>query len=205
MSFYNEYIVPRLVNATCGTKGMKRWRSRVCAELQGIVVEIGFGSGHNVELLPLAVTQVFAVEPNRVAKELARRRILASKIDIEIIGLDGQSIPLADNTCDSALCTFTLCTVEHPEVALREIRRVLKPGGTLHFLEHGLSPEPTVAKWQHRIDPFEQRIADGCRLTRDPVALIKGAGFETVWMKQRYVKGPKPWSYFSTGVVRKGI
>jgi ubiquinone/menaquinone biosynthesis C-methylase UbiE len=203
VSLYSEIVVPRLVNLTCGTKGMQRWRERACAELTGVVVEIGFGSGTNVEHLPASVERLYAIEPSGVARKLAAKRIDGSPVPIDHIGLDGEDISLPDESCDSALCTFTLCTVPHPDIALRELLRVLKPGGTLHYLEHGLAPDASVAKWQRRIDPIERRIADGCLLTRDPAALIKKAGFETVWAKQRYVKGPKPWSFFSTGVARK--
>lgn len=203
MGFYRDNIVPRLVNWTCTSAGLKPWRDKACAGLSGSVIEIGFGSGANIEHYPESVEHVYAVEPAALSKRLARKRIEGSKIPISHVGLDGQEIPLADESCESALCTFTLCTIAQPDRALREIHRVLKPGGELHFLEHGLSPDASTARWQNRLDRFEQLIADGCRLTRDPVAMISAEGFEMIWSEQRYARGPRPWSYFSIGVAVK--
>ena len=203
MSWYRGQVLPRLVDWGCGGAGMDRWRSKVIAGLKGRVVEVGFGSGRNVELYPREVEIVLAVEPSAGARKLARKRIAASKVPIEHIGLDGQSIPLGDDSCDCALATFTLCTVPDARQVLAELRRVLKPGGSFHFLEHGLSPDASVARWQRRLDPLQRRIADGCHLTRDPLALLAEAGFDVEWSKQRYVKGPRPWSYFTAGVATK--
>ena len=127
---------------------MERWRSKVTGGLKGRVVEVGFGSGLNIEHYPGEVDIVLAVEPAAVARRLARQRIAASSVPIEHIGLDGQSIPLDDGSCDCALATFTLCTVPDARQVLAELRRVLKPGGSFHFLEHGLSPDESVARWQ---------------------------------------------------------
>ena len=118
---------------------------------------------------------------------------------MEFIGLDGQQIPLGDDSCDSALLTFTLCTIPDPLAALDELRRVLKPGGTLHFLEHGKAPSERVLRWQRRIDPVQKRIADGCHVSRDHPALVEAAGFELERVTAGYAKGPKPWSYFYVG------
>ncbi len=112
-------------------------------------------------------------------------------------------LPLDDASCDGALCTFTLCTVPDPSQALSELLRVLKPTGTVHFLEHGLSPDPGVAKWQHRIEPLQRRLADGCHLTRNPSMLVEQAGFVMQRNEQRYVKGPKPWCWLTLGVAAK--
>src|SRR6185437_9908019 len=108
-----------------------------------------------------------------------------------------------DGSCDAALCTFTLCTVPDPARALAEFHRVLRPGGAVHFLEHGLSPEPGVARWQHRLDPVQRRVADGCHLSRDAPALVEEAGFALRLTEQQYVRGPKPWSWLSLGVGTK--
>jgi SAM-dependent methyltransferase len=124
-----------------------------------------------------------------------------SEVAIELAGIDGQSIPLPDDTCDSALCTFALCTIPDPAAALAEVRRVLRPGGRLHLLEHGIAPDATVARWQRRFEPIQRRVADGCHLTRDPVALVNDAGFLPEDQVQRYGKGPKPWCYFTRAVV----
>ena len=143
---------------------------------------------------------MLAVEPASAARKLAEKRVAASPVPVEHVGLDGQELPLEDDSCDAALCTFTLCTVPDPGQALAEVRRVLRPGGRFHFLEHGLSPDPGVARWQHRIDPIQRRFAGGCHLSRDAIALVEAAGFHVTRREQRYVRGPKPWSFVTVGV-----
>jgi len=170
------------------------------AGLTGRVVEIGFGSGHNLPLLPDTVERLEAVEPSVLAWELAASRRAASGAAVVQAGLDGRRLDLPDASCDAALCTFTLCTVPDPRAALAEVRRVLKPGGRLHLLEHGLSPDRRVARWQRRLDPLEQRLAGGCHLTRDPVAMVREAGFTSDWVEQAYGPGPKPWMWLTVGV-----
>ena len=199
MGWYEENVVPKLVDMACGSKNMNRWREKAVVGLYGEIVEIGFGSGRNVELYPAELHKVFAVEPSNKASTMAKERISNSKVQIERVGLVGEDLPLKDRSCDGALCTFTLCTVSDPVKVLSEIRRVLKPGASFHFLEHGISPDTSVAKWQHRLNGFEQKIAGGCNLTRDPLALLKEAGCEVEVIRQRYAKGPKPWSYFTVG------
>ncbi len=203
MSFYREQVLPRLVDRACGTAGLQRWRAEVMAGLAGRVVEIGFGSGLNVEHYPPEVEEVLAVEPAAVARRLAAKRIEVGRVPVHHIGLDGQAIPLDDASCDAALSTFTLCTVRDPAKALSELRRVLRPGGRFHFLEHGLSPDASVARWQHRLDPWQCRLVDGCHLTRDAPTLVAHAGFLIERSEQRYAKGPKPWSWFTLGVAAK--
>jgi ubiquinone/menaquinone biosynthesis C-methylase UbiE len=198
--FYREQVVPRLVDRMCGAKGMQPWRAEVTEGLKGRVVEIGFGSGLNVDLYPPEVEEVLAVEPAAVARRLSAKRVARSPVPVHHIGLDGQAIALEDDSCDSALSTFTLCTIADVGRALAELRRVLRPGGRFHFLEHGLSPDPSVAQWQRRIEPFQKRLADGCHLTRVPADLITDAGFTVERVDARYAQGPKPWSWFSTGV-----
>lgn len=200
MGIYRDRILPHLVDRACGTGELLRWRRQVTAGLHGTVVEIGFGSGLNVASYPPEVVKVFAVEPAELARRLAEPRIAASPVDVEHIGLDGASIPLPDVSCDGALSTFTLCTIPDVAGALAEVRRVLRPGGTFHFLEHGLAPDPSVARWQHRIEPAQKRLADGCHLTRDPAALVRAAGFELDRVESRYAKGPKPWTWMTEGV-----
>jgi SAM-dependent methyltransferase len=203
MGLYRDHVVPRLVDFACGSAGFDTWRARAADGLAGRVVEVGFGSGLNVPHYPPAVDVVLAVEPATVARRLAEKRIAASPVRVEHVGLDGRDIPLEDVSCDAALITFTLCTVPDPEQALSEVRRVLRPGGTVHFLEHGLSPEAGVARWQHRIEPVQRRLADGCHLTRDPTSLVERAGFVMGQNEQRYVRGPKPWSWITLGVAAK--
>ena len=203
VGFYRERVLPRLVDRACGARGMRRWRADVTAGLTGRVVEIGFGSGLNVELYPPEVREVLAIEPAALARRLATKRVDRSTVPVTHIGLDGQSIPLDDDSCDSALSTFTLCTIPDVRQALAELRRVLRPGARLHFLEHGLAPDPGVAAWQRRLEPWQRRLADGCHLTREPVELVSQAGFTVEWADQRYAKGPKPWSWFTAGVASK--
>jgi len=200
MGLYRDHVVPRLVDVACGTAGLARWRTRVCDGLAGRVVEIGFGAGRNVPFYPAEVTTVYAVEPSTASMKMAFKRNAASRVRIEHVGLDGGEIQLADGSCDAALMTFTLCTVSDPRQVLAEIRRVLVPGGQLHFLEHGIAPEPSIARWQVRLDPWERRLADGCHLTRDALELVTEAGFLIETVEQRYARGPKPWSYFTLGV-----
>jgi ubiquinone/menaquinone biosynthesis C-methylase UbiE len=200
VGFYRERVLPHLVDKMCGVSEFDPWRARTTEGLTGRVVEIGFGSGLNVPHYPSDVDLVLAVEPASVARRIAEKRVAASQVPVEHVGLDGQHLPLEDDSCDAALCTFTLCTVPDPELALSEVRRVLRPGGEFHFLEHGLSPDPGVARWQHRLEPLQKRIADGCHLTRDAIALVQAAGFEMTRREQRYASGPKPWSYMTLGV-----
>lgn len=200
MGFYREHVLPRLVDRACGIAGLRGWRDEVTSGLSGRVLEIGFGSGLNIDHYPPDVERVFAVEPSATAFRMARRRIGESAVVVERVGLDGQSVPLSDDSCDSALCTFSLCTIPDPDAALAEIRRVLRSGGRFHFLEHGLAPDTDVAVWQRRIEPLQRRLAGGCHLTRDPVSLVERAGFAIGDVTQQYGKGPKPWSWFTRGV-----
>jgi SAM-dependent methyltransferase len=200
MSLYRDHILPHLMDRACGGAELHEWRVSAALGLFGTVVEIGFGSGRSVEAYPPEVTLVYAIEPAAVSRRLAERRIAASAVRVEHIGLNGESIPLDDDSCDCALSTFTLCTIPDVGGALSELRRVVRPGGRLHFLEHGLSPDPSTAAWQRRMEPIQKRVADGCHLTRNPVALVRDAGFEIERVESGYAKGPKPWSWFTEGV-----
>jgi ubiquinone/menaquinone biosynthesis C-methylase UbiE len=205
LSFYREQIVPRLIDWTCGTRDTHRWRAEVSEGLEGKVVEIGFGSGLNVDHYPVDVELVYAVEPSGVARRLAEKRVARSRVPIRHVGLDGQVLTLEDGSCDSALTTFTLCTIPDAGRALGELYRVMRPGGRLHFLEHGLSPDEGVAVWQRRIEPLQRKVADGCHLTRDPVTMVGDAGFRVEKVDQRYAEGPKPWTWFSVGTAVKPV
>ena len=197
MAFYSEHVVPRLVALTCGTSGLAGLRAATTAGLSGRVVEIGFGSGFNVPHYPAGVDRVLAVEPSATAWRLAAKRVAASPVPVEQVGLDGQSIPLEDASCDAAVCTFALCTIPDPDAALAEVRRVLRPGGRFHLLEHGRAPDARVAAFQQRVEPLQKRVADGCHLTRDPVAMVTAAGFTVEDVDQFYGAGPKAWTYLT--------
>src|ERR1700761_9753169 len=161
MSFYGEHVLPRLINVLLGTRDTHDLRSQVASGLTGDVLEIGFGSGLNVPFYPAGLTRVYALAPAEVGRKLASKRVAASPVPVEYIGLDAQRIPLAAGSIDSVLTTWTLCTIPDPAQALAEVRRVLRPGGTLHFAEHGRSPDPAVARRQDRQEPFQRRGVGG--------------------------------------------
>jgi ubiquinone/menaquinone biosynthesis C-methylase UbiE len=176
----------------------------VCAGLEGRVIEIGFGTGLNVPHYPDAVQSVAGVEPSPRSVKIARGRLAASRVPVEIVGLDGQRLEQPDATFDHALCTWTLCTIPDPHAALLEISRVLKDGGMLHFVEHGLATDADVARRQERYEPLNQRLAGGCHLTRDASSLIAAAGFEITDLETGYVAGsPRPWGFEHLGRARK--
>lgn len=177
MGIYRDRVVPHIVNVACGMKANDPLRERVCAGLSGRVVELGFGSGLNVPFYPPAVRSVSAVEPADLGWKLAAGRLASAPMPIERAGLDGQSLPFPDDSFDCALSTWTMCTIPDIASALAEVRRVLVAGGTLHFVEHGLAPDPEVQTWQHRLNPIQKVLAGGCNLDRDIRGLIEDAGF----------------------------
>jgi len=201
MGFYDEHVLPRMINVACGVKPLRTLRERTCEGLHGRVLEVGFGSGLNIPYYPPGVTSVAAIEPADTGWKLAGRRVSAAPVPIERTGLDGQTLPLSDNSCDAALSTYTLCTIPDVTAALDELRRVLKPGAALHFLDHGLAPDPGVQRWQHRLDPLQQRLFGGCHLTRPIAELVTEAGFTISEVDIFYEKGaPKIWGAASLGI-----
>ena len=201
MGVYAERVVPRIMNVTCGAKQARPLRERVCAGLHGEVIEIGFGSGHNVPFYPDAVQRVAAIDPSELSWKLAQGRVSASRATVEQAGLDGQSLLLADDSFDAALSTWTLCTIPDPVSALTEVRRVLRPGGTLHFIEHGLAPDENVQRWQRRLEPLNKRLAGGCHLTRPILDLFETAGFSVQQVDVFYeASAPKAMAADSLGV-----
>ena len=200
MGYYGRQVLPRVINRMCGLSSLNPLRTRVCAGLAGSVIEVGFGSGLNIPFYPADVTQVAAVEPSDVGWKLASARVASSPVPVTRSGLDGQSLPFTDDSYDAALSTWTLCTVPDAAVALAELRRVLKPGGKLHFLEHGLAPDERVRRWQRRFDPLQQRVAGGCHFTRPIVDLLTQAGFTISELDVFYEPGPKFAGADSLGV-----
>lgn len=191
MGAYERYVLPRAMNLVCGARSLQPLRRRVCSGLVGDVIEIGFGSGLNVPFYPPAVTAVAAIEPSDLSWRLASDRVAGAAVPVTRSGLDGQSLPFDDRSFDVALSTWTLCTIPDVAAALKEVRRVLRPGGQLHFLEHGLAPDERVRRWQRRLDPLQQRIAGGCHFIRPIADLVKAAGFTITELDVFYEPGPK--------------
>jgi ubiquinone/menaquinone biosynthesis C-methylase UbiE len=201
MGIYGDHLLPRIINVACDMKVAREQRARVCEGLSGELVEIGFGSGLNIPFYPANVTRVSAVEPADIGWKLAHKRLAETQVPIERSGLDGQSLPFPDDRFDMALSTWTMCTIPDIDAALAERRRVLKPGGKLHFIEHGLAPDEPVQRWQHRMEPVQKRLFGGCHLTRPIVPLLRNAGFTFDDLDEFYEDGaPKFLAADSLGV-----
>jgi ubiquinone/menaquinone biosynthesis C-methylase UbiE len=203
MSFYRDHILPRLIDVIMRARDTHDLRAQVASNLTGEVLEIGFGSGLNVPFYPATLTRVYALDPATVGRQLAARRVAVSPVPVEYIGLDAQRIPLADGSVDSVLTTWTLCTIPDVAQALAEVRRVLRPGGTLYFAEHGRSPDPKVARKQDLLEPIQQRVFGGCQLTRPIDQLIAASGLELTGLKTYYRPGPPSTSYTYEGQATK--
>jgi ubiquinone/menaquinone biosynthesis C-methylase UbiE len=201
VGFYGDRVFPRIMNRACNTSEGRRIRSVVCQGLAGEVLEIGFGTGLNLPHFPAAVTRLRAVDPLQRGRVLAAERLADVPFPVEFVGLDGQSIDLEDDCVDTALSTWTLCSIPDPVAAVREVRRVLRPGGTFHFAEHGAAPDANVRTWQDRLNPLQRRVACGCNLNRDIPAIIEQGGMTVTSLQTFYSEGqPKVFGWTYQGV-----
>lgn len=202
MAIWTDRVLPHLADRALSSGPVMRLRAEAVAGLSGRVLEIGYGSGLNTALYPDAVERVDAVEPSEVGWRISAARRAEARVPVARVGLDGQRLEAEDAGYDAVLSTFTLCTIPDASQALEEVRRVLRPGGSLHFLEHGLSPDSGVATWQRRLDPVQRRAAGGCHLSRDVTALVAAAGLDVTEVTTTYLPGPgisRPWGYVFVG------
>lgn len=189
MGRWNDKVVPVLVDKMANSSEISALRKQVLSTAHGDVLEIGFGSGLNLAHYPPSVTKIIAVEPSLKARRMAQQRMERDQPPVEFVGLDGQNLPLANQSVDTVVSTFTLCTIPDPSKALSEAARVLKPGGQIHILEHGLSAKRSAAKWQHRLSPVQEALFGGCHLDRQMEKLVEEAGYRLVYSNQRPLPG----------------
>lgn len=199
MSFYDRWILPHILDLVMRQRQLTKYRREVLAKASGRVLEVGVGSGLNFPLYGKQVEIVFGIDPSPGLLAIAHRRATAAGVHAELLQGSATAIPLADNTIDTVVMTWTLCSIPDPLAALREMRRVLKPGGRLLFVEHGLSPEPSVERWQNRLTPVWRHIAGGCHLNRKMDHLIRSAGFYLTGLRSEYAQGPRPMTYMYEG------
>lgn len=201
MGWYENRVLPKLQDHALDTAHARRIRARVTAPLAGEVVEVGFGTGHNLPYLPPGVTRLLAVEPSQPSIQVAAARIAASAVPIDVIAPDAQRLPMPDASVDAALCTWSMCSIPDPVAAVAEVRRVLRPGGQLHFVEHGVAPDPNVRKWQGRLNGFQRRLMGGCTLDRDIPEILRLGGMTATHLKRYYLPGgPKPFAAMYEGI-----
>jgi SAM-dependent methyltransferase len=205
MGVWNDQVLPRLTDKLLDVEAVRRARAEVCAGLSGDVLELGFGSGLNVPHYPADVTGVWAIDPSEVGRRLAAPRLEGSPVRVDHAGFTAEVLPFPDRRFDAALSTFTLCTVPDVAAALRELVRVLVPGGRFHFLEHGRAPDRGVARWQDRLAPINCALAGGCHLDRDIAGLVRGSGLEVVEIATYYGEGPRPFAYRYQGIARRPL
>ncbi len=203
MSFYERHCLPHILNFACGMKVIRRLRERVVPLAQGRVLEVGMGSGLNIPYYDKTrVDMVWGLEPSAGMRDKARANLQRAAVEIKLLDLPGEEIPLDNDSVDTVLLTFTLCTIPDWNRALEQMRRVLKPGGELIFCEHGKSPDRNVQHWQNRINPYWNKFAGGCNLNRPIPELIEKAGFQMQRVESQYYPGPKFLNYFYQGVAR---
>jgi ubiquinone/menaquinone biosynthesis C-methylase UbiE len=203
MSFYEERVLPHLINLACSTNPNRKQREKIVPLATGDVLEIGFGSGLNLPFYDRQkVRKVWGLEPSAGMRRKAQPMVDASELDVEFVDLPGETIPLESNSVDTVLVTYTLCTISDAILALEGMRRVLKPGGSLLFCEHGIAPDESVRRWQHRLNPPWSRFAGGCNMNRDIPALIRKSGFEITVDERMYIPGARILSYNYWGTAK---
>ena len=204
MGFYDEYILPHFLNCACGSKPIVYQREKVVPLAEGLVLEVGIGSGLNIPFYDSSkVDKILGLDPSEELNRMALKVAAKKGIPVEFILGGAEAIPLPDNHVDSVLVTYTMCTIPQVAAANKEILRVLKPQGKMIFCEHGLAPDANVSKWQNRIDPYWGKIAGGCHLNRNIPALITEAGFEIESMEQMYLPSTPRfagYNYWGTAV-----
>ncbi len=203
MGFWRQRILPRLVDWATGVETTMRQRARVVPQVYGQVVELGFGSGHNLEFMdPERVDRLIGIDPAALGFRLAKPKIDAVDFEVEHLECSAEEIPLEDGTIDTVLATYALCTIPDPVAALHEVKRVLKADGCFVFCEHGLADSESLRKWQHRLQPIWGRVAGGCHLNRAIPEIIESAGFEISGLRTRLLPGPKPLTFTYWGTAR---
>jgi SAM-dependent methyltransferase len=203
MSFYSRCILPTLINCAMTRDEVTRLRAAHVPAACGVVLEVGIGSGLNLPHYTRAVTHLYGVDPSRELLAMAREKAAAAPFPVELFNCGVDRIPLADASIDTVVVTWSLCSIANVEDALREMRRVLKPGGTLIFVEHGLSPDAGVRKWQNRLTPFWRRFTGGCHLNRKMDDLVRAGGFTIADLRTEYVPGPRSLAFMYEGSAQK--
>ena len=199
MSLYSRYVLPHLIDLGMRNAEATRFREQLVPGSCGVVLEIGVGSGLNLSFYGPKVERVLAIDPSAELLVMARKRSDGAVSPIHLVEASADALPLKSTSIDTAVMTFTLCSIADPRRALAEIRRVLKPSGELRFAEHGLAPDASVQRWQHRLNPLWRRVAGGCNLDRKMDALITSSGFRIVDLGARYAKGPRAMTYVYWG------
>lgn len=204
MSFYRNHVFPHVLELATRSRALHKPRRRTLAGASGRILEIGFGTAANLAFYPPEVSRIEALDPDARLDRYARPRIEASPIEVGFHHLDAEHLPFESERFDTVVCTLTLCSIPDPGAALREVRRILVTGGRFLFLEHGLSPDAAVARWQHRLNPLQRAVGGGCNLDRPTVALLEAAGLQVPQLRQYYLRGaPRFLGYMSEGVALK--